>query len=397
MDKIEELKQKLEELKQEKINNEKVVTKIQRNDIHIIEQELEGLNTLMSNIKKAKKEKTFGNILVYLNLNIAFNATTLMFDGNIPIGIYIALMLSSCIGGALSMVWSTLNSRFLTDHKDENIQSQIEEKEKQKELTKKNSKSNEQKLSELNKRQVGLDLEIKSYESRILIYEEATKQLVSEYMDSLQFLEKRDTKVREISIGTQNNEIELSKCDETSKQVTDDLVKRIAAKIVELEKETSNSSNETEENSKDIIGNNFIQIIYDEKLYNIPFDQYIMLCIQQQDDIEIKLKNNCIVRDGKNDEETFKINNALRRGYLNRLSKLNINDDVKEYLKRYDIDMEYNDHTSIISIKTMVNELAYIYYLEYTNKYNHMDLVSENLNTVRLDKGLDKTLIKKIR
>ena len=95
--------------------------------------------------------------------------------------------------------------------------------------------------------------------------------------------------------------------------------------------------------------------------------------------------------DEDNDKEnTFQINNALRRSYLNRLSRLNISEELKEYLKRYDKYMEYENIASIIDIKTIVDELAFIYYSEYTSKLNNMYFTEKPLVKVRLDKRLIK-------
>lgn len=149
-----------------------------------------------------------------------------------------------------------------------------------------------------------------------------------------------------------------------------------------------------DEYTKNTTNNKFIQIIYNEKLCSIPLDFNILMCIEQQDDIKILFENNYIVRDGAANEITFNINNALRRAFIHRLSRLSISEELKEYLKGYDKYIGYKDSTSIISIKTMVNELAYIYYLEYTSKLNDMNLIENPLNSVRLDKGLDKRLVK---
>lgn len=219
MNKIEELKQKLEQLKQEKINNEKMLTEIQQNDVQVIEQELEGLNTLMSNINNAKKQGKIATIFAHTGLAVfaisaslffvALNAEAfvsaqmqqglLSFIGNNSdmICLIFGIMAVAGLTSVISTMWPIKSSaQFLIDNNDENIQSQIDEKEKQKELAKQNSKSNEQKLSTLNKRQVELDEEIKNYESKISIYEKVTKQLISEFMSSSQFLEKRETKVK---------------------------------------------------------------------------------------------------------------------------------------------------------------------------------------------------------
>ncbi len=82
------------------------------------------------------------------------------------------------------------------DNNDENIQSQIEKKEKQKELAKQNSKSNEQKLSTLNKRQTEINLEIEKCEAKLLLYEELKTQVVNEFFNNIDRLEKGDTKVK---------------------------------------------------------------------------------------------------------------------------------------------------------------------------------------------------------
>ncbi len=146
----------------------------------------------------------------------------------------------------------------------------------------------------------------------------------------------------------------------------------------------------------DIENNKYIQIIYNGKICNVPLDVNILRCIEQQDDVEIKLRNNYVVReDEDNDKEkTFQINNALRRVYLNLLFRLNISEDFNEHLKRYDKYMEYDNIMSVIDIKTIVDELAFIYYSEYTSKLNNMHLNEEPLIKVRLDK---KSLIKKLK
>lgn len=160
--------------------------------------------------------------------------------------------------------------------------------------------------------------------------------------------------------------------------------------IISIPPEASQDSYKTIPNGK------FIQIIYNEKLCSIPLDFDILRCIEQQDDVEITFENNYVVRDDVNNGRTFKINNALRRAYLIRLFRLDISEELKEYLKRYDVYTEYRDITSITSVKTMVNELAYIYYLETKSKNNN-NLAEEQLNNIRLDKGFDIKTLKKIR
>lgn len=161
------------------------------------------------------------------------------------------------------------------------------------------------------------------------------------------------------------------------------------------EKENKNSSELDESNDKKPVDNTYIQVIYNGRLCSIPLDSYILSTIKQQDDIEIVIENNHLVRDDEDNEKAFNINNALRRAYLTRLSKLNVDEKIKENLKRYDEYMEYKDNTSTISVKTMVNELAIIYYFEYTNKLEDMKLIEEDLDGVRLDKGLDEETVRR--
>lgn len=152
--------------------------------------------------------------------------------------------------------------------------------------------------------------------------------------------------------------------------------------------EDKNSPELVESNDKKSVDNTFIQVIYNGKLCSIPLDSYILSNIKQQDDIEIVIENKHIVRDDEDNEKAFNINNTLRRAYLTRLSRLNVDEKIKESLKRYDEYIEYKDNTSTISVKTMVNELAIIYYFEYTSKLKDMKLIEEDLDGVRLDKGL---------
>lgn len=200
-----------------------------------------------------------------------------------------------------------------------------------------------------------------------------------------------DTFIHNINIEFSKLKTQLltNECYDTSK--TSMLLEELKLEVKKLE-ETLEIISKKDEDS--MISNSFIQIVYDRKLYNVPLDERILLNIKQQADIKIEFKSGYIIRKNVDSMATFNINNALRIAYLNSLYKLNINDDLRKYIEKYDSDMEYVDETSVTSVKTIVNELAYIYYIEYTSKYNNMDLTSESMNSVHLDKGFCKKLVK---
>lgn len=170
----------------------------------------------MSKIKDAKNQRKIATIFAYTGLAIAVISLLLLapIDASFPVkmrqvilslfsnngnmmflvcGIMATLGLTSLI----STLWAIKSSKqFLMNNNDENIQSQIDQKKKQKDLAKQNSKSNEQKLSELDKRQTEINLEIDKCEAKLLLYEELTTQLVNEFLDNIDRLEKRDKKVK---------------------------------------------------------------------------------------------------------------------------------------------------------------------------------------------------------
>lgn len=163
------------------------------------------------------------------------------------------------------------------------------------------------------------------------------------------------------------------------------------------DEENKISSGFTESDNKKPVDNKYIQVIFNGRLCSIPLDSYILSSIDQQDDTEIVIQNNYVVRDDEDSEKAFNINNALKRAYLTLLSKLNVDEKIKERLKRYDKYIEYKGNTSTISVKSMVDELAIIYYFEYTNKLKGMKLIEEDLDGVRLDKGLDEETGKRFK
>lgn len=141
----------------------------------------------------------------------------------------------------------------------------------------------------------------------------------------------------------------------------------------------------------------FIQIIFDNQLYTLPLDNVIISDICLQDDVHFTYDfDNIIIRNDKIEEETFKLNNALKRAYINRLLRMNLNESIQEYIKKYDRYLEYDGLPSVTCIKTIVNELAYIYYKEYTSKYNS-DIIKQQMKDINLDKGFDEQYYKRIK
>lgn len=139
----------------------------------------------------------------------------------------------------------------------------------------------------------------------------------------------------------------------------------------------------------------YIDIIFNNEIYTIPLDDFIIRKIIQQDDVSILDESKkSVIRNCNNQEETFKINNALRRAYINCLSYLS--KELKDYLRKYDRQFKYSDIDAVTSMKTMVNELAYIYYREYTSQNNDRDITHSTINSFRLDKGFNEEYYKKI-
>lgn len=138
----------------------------------------------------------------------------------------------------------------------------------------------------------------------------------------------------------------------------------------------------------------YIDIIFNNEIYTIPLDDFIIRNIVQQDDVNVLNESEkSIIRDGNNEEETFKINNALRRAYINRL--LYLSKELKGYLRKYDRQFKYSDIDAVTSMKTIVNELAYIHYREYTSQANNCNINHSAINSLRLDKGFNEKYYKK--
>lgn len=87
----------------------------------------------------------------------------------------------------------------------------IKEKEEQKELAKKNSKENEQRLSDFRKRQSEIDYEIEDNKMRLLKYEAAKKQVIDKFVSSPEFLNMWRTEVYNSSKEEEGKERQKSK------------------------------------------------------------------------------------------------------------------------------------------------------------------------------------------
>lgn len=281
-----------------------------------------------------------------------------------------------------------------------------------------------------------------SYGERIASFEQSKyndkhfdKTSMSEYLNnsfahSLKMLIEKEHRldIKEVKRKIENNEVERISIEELKKQLTNQSNilkkeknpnKRLSSKenssIDQMQTSTPNTSNlnnvqktsgltsieKKDEVPKNYSFNNqivtmsgkFIQVMFNNQIYSLPLDNYISSDIRMQDDVNFVYDfNNNIVRNDKTEEETFKINNALRIAYLKRLNKIPLSEELKEYIKRHDKNIEYKDLSSVTTIKTIVNELAYIYYKEYTSKQlnkNNENVFHTRPNGVNLDKGFD--------
>lgn len=170
------------------------------------------------------------------------------------------------------------------------------------------------------------------------------------------------------------------------------------------ENQSSNNSNSkkalTERNENATIIQNvnqlYIEIIFNNRKYKLPLDTKIVLKFEQQDDVNIEYVDYTVITKYDSKIAEFNVYNAIRRAYLSLLLNLNMSEELKKYISFYDKYFRYINNESLISIKTIVNELAYIYYREVTSKNLNESLVNCKIENVRLDKGLDEKQYQKI-
>ncbi len=194
MNKIVELKQKLEQLKQEKINNEEIVKKIQNDNDNLstinnsINHRLKELEELLFEYKKNRRIKKFILAIIILNIILAFTMFALsrgIGTENFIFKIMLAFFLfnNTIISATFKEYGEAV--RFLQTYDLKSIQNRIKKKQKDKDLNEQKLKMNTQKLVELNETQTLLNLEIQDYETKLMNNKETKSQEINEFLNNL--------------------------------------------------------------------------------------------------------------------------------------------------------------------------------------------------------------------
>lgn len=199
MNKINELKTKLEKLIQEKQSNEESIKVLQQNDVSVLEKELQDLNNKVKDSEKAKKRKLIPLIgaIVLLIMPIFVAYACLLSTGALNAA-FLAVV-TSYIFAAYPIKWSFveyLDDRNLSKKSRLNdLQKQIDEKEEQMELAKQNEKANEEKLVELEGRNSEISIETANCENKISKYEEIKHEMINAIVNNPEFLNNLDALV----------------------------------------------------------------------------------------------------------------------------------------------------------------------------------------------------------
>ena len=210
MNKINELKKRLDELEQEKSSNNKLIDELNQNDVGVIETDIKNLKTLVTKIKKSKVLGLVGSISSVIGFALTFSSFGLMLSSsNSSILDVIAqyffsgfshakfmvnslIIVSFGVGAVLSTIGikQFRDSRdFLHLHNLKFIQWLIKKNEKQLELAKENSEVNKQKLNEINSKQEEINSEIENVKIKLSRYELAKSEVINEFLNSDEFQE----------------------------------------------------------------------------------------------------------------------------------------------------------------------------------------------------------------
>lgn len=201
MDKINELKklkEHIENLRQKKLDNKKTIEEIknEENSIEKLERNIQGLRFSKFDIRMAKFCKITSLVFLIYGFVSLISGISLGRMGNL-LHFIVGWVMGVAVFAGFSCI---LKEKCLKEYgcsSIKEINNQIEEKEKQKELIKSKSETNKEILIEKEKRQIELDEEIKKCATELSKYEAVKDGIVNEFLNSPEFLQKLNNQMLE--------------------------------------------------------------------------------------------------------------------------------------------------------------------------------------------------------
>lgn len=194
---------RIDDLKKEKLENEKIINEINEEDksVSVIEKELESLNIKMHNFKFIKVAKpisyAFSFVFLVAVITLFISTSVINLSNN---NIVDVLILSTFLGApfpSLVKLYFGELSKTIGYHSLEEIQKLIEEKEQQKELIKSKSETNKEILTQKEQRQIEIDKEMEACTSRVHQYVDIAKQFFN--LNNSEFLQASNSLMQVIN------------------------------------------------------------------------------------------------------------------------------------------------------------------------------------------------------